>query len=119
TMACGSFWSTVEAPRSAKSLMGRVVVSGSPGLPEAFDLRGREPAHLPRPHVAEHERPEPLAPQRGDAVADGLDHPADLALASFVDRQLELAGLDLPDAGRRRPAVLEVHALAQPAPRAL
>src|SRR3712207_6986282 len=47
------------------------------------------------------------------------DHPAHLPLAALVDRDLEDARLDLPDARRRGLALLEVDPLAQAAQVAL
>ena len=64
--------------------------------------------------VTEAQRAERDPLQGDDAVADGLAHAPDLALAALVDGQLELMRADEPNArGRRAPGV-EVDPLRSP-----
>src|SRR5688572_19469396 len=46
-------------------------------------------------------------------MVDGLQHPADLALAAFSDGELDLVVRDPPDLGRERSPVLELHTVPQ------
>ena len=53
--------------------------------------------------------------RRVDRVADGLAHPADLAVAALVDRDPQHAGTRLRHLRRRRRPVVELDAVAQAA----
>src|SRR5581483_3799093 len=52
-------------------------------------------------------------------MADGLEHPLHLVLATLVDRQLDPPAREPADAGWSAPAVVELHARSQPPERAL
>ncbi len=69
--------------------------------------------------AAETERAEGDPLERDDAVADVLEHAADLAVAPLVDPDLEQARLDEVGARRSGAAVVELDAVAQRAERAL
>ena len=70
---------------------------------------GRQAAVLQRADARPHEP--------GHRVADGLAHPPHLAVAALVDRDPQHAGARLGDLRRRRHAVVELDAVAQPADR--
>src|SRR6478609_9667370 len=53
------------------------------------------------------------AVQRLHAIADGLEHALDLAVAPFVDRQLDRRARQTPDLRRSCPPVLEVDTLGE------
>jgi hypothetical protein len=55
--------------------------------------------------------------ERLHAVADGLDHPAHLAVPALVEDELEAGAGETPSPGRRGASVLEVHALRELAQR--
>src|SRR3954454_22796486 len=123
-IAWASLRSTDEAPRRAKSRITEATLAGqgrfaAPGAPQGLDLGRLQAPVGALGEVVETQRTEAHALQRADAVADGLAHPLDLVVAALVDRQLEHAGLELADPGRRRAAVLEVDTLAQRPQRAL
>ena len=111
-----------SAPRRARSGGGhgarqasRRPVARYRGLAERPDLVVRE---LP-PRA----RLEPAVGERADAhpheplhrVADGLAHPADLAVAALVDGDAQHARSGWRDLGRRGEAVVELDAVAEPA----
>jgi hypothetical protein len=51
--------------------------------------------------------------QAENGVANRLEHPLHLVLATFVDRQLQARGSDALDRRRRRLPVLELDALGE------
>ena len=79
----------------------------------------RQPAVAAEREVAEPQRAErdPLEPH--DVVADRLAHPPHLPLAALVQHDLEPVRGEPAHARRRGPAVLELHAVAQPPQRRL
>src|SRR3954471_13176624 len=85
--------------------------------PQLLDLGGGQAAVAARRQAAQPQRPERHALQRLHTMPDGLAHPPHLALAALVDGDLEHAGGDAADLGRRGPAVVELDALAQLAQR--
>src|SRR4051812_20533415 len=109
-IASASFASTVVAPRSANRRIGAHHASRRA---QGSRLARREQPRLPLRQATELQRAERDAPQRQHAMADGLAHPLDLALAPLADRQLEHGRAHLAHLRRRGLAVLEDHALAQ------
>src|SRR4051794_9401830 len=121
-MASASFCSTVVAPLGALSFTGgnprrwpidprrrrarrqeRAAGSIAAGAGRAaagvgrrptkpLDLGGRQPAALARRESVESERAERDPFEGDDAVPDRFEHPADLAVAAFADRDLDARG---------------------------
>src|SRR3954468_13757079 len=89
-IAPDSLASTVMAPRSARSFIGR----GLCQPPQPLHLCLRQPPALPGLEAAEAQRAERHALELHHAVAHGLEHPTHLALLPLADR-------DLDDAARR------------------
>src|SRR5829696_2559624 len=117
-IASASLSCTVVAPRSAISRIEREVVSAplaarAAGAAQALDLGRGQAAVLARLQALESKRAEGHPFERGDGVADGVEHPPHLTLAPLVDRDLDQVGGQPLDLGGRRPAVVELHARAQ------
>src|SRR3954447_2012550 len=114
-----SLTSTVVAPRSAMSRIGRGIQSapraaGPARAAQPFDLRRGEAAMLARREPLEPERPEGDALELGDRVPDRVAHAPHLPLAPLVDRDLEQVGGEPLHPRRRGHAVVELDPAAQP-----
>src|SRR4051794_16692885 len=94
-------------------------IQSAPRLAQPLHLGWGQPAVAPGRQRPEAQRPERDPLERLDPVADRLAHPAHLALAPLVDRELELARPDPPHLRRRGAAVVELDPLAQPPQRGL
>ena len=73
---------------------------------------------LPWRKLCVSQRPDSDSNQPLHRMADGIAHPADLAIAAFVDRDAQDAGRRLRDLGWRGHAVVELDSVAQSAHRA-
>src|SRR5579859_1871575 len=118
---------TADLPEATPPSIAMIILEPSlpyesDGPPEGFDLR--LPQHTPsaRLQAPELERPEGHATQGLDAVADGEQHPPHLPVATLANHHPKLGvprvstarcDADQLHLGRRRDAVIELHAAAQ------
>src|SRR4051812_11415709 len=96
-MASESFAPTVAAPRSAIRPMGAAFNQSARGAPQRVRFRLRQPPVLAGLQPAQPQRPERDALELDHPMPDGLAHPADLALAALVDRDLQAVRRQPPD----------------------
>jgi len=79
-------------------------------LPEQLHFGGLELARRAGLEPFERQAGVAAAVEAGHRVADGFQHPLDLVLAAFVDRELEPGRFKAPHPGGRGAAVVELHA---------
>ena len=114
-MSLASLRSAVVAPRRAKRRIGgrhhrtRLAAARSPSTSAGVRRRAAPGGRSPSAQRAEGD-----APQLDHRMADGLAHPADLALAPLAQDELERARPEPADARGRGPPVVELDALPQP-----
>ncbi len=115
-ISAASLRSTLVAPRRANSRMGGDCVRASRARRRSTSSSRRRRC-APAASAPSVSGPKRTRTSDSDRMPDGLAHPAHLAVASLVDRQLDLLGCQAAHARGRRGAVLELDALAQRAQR--